>query len=812
MLKRRTYRDWLVWVILICGIVSWIGFIDMARNIGRPFPGYISFRRTVAQTGEVDANTPIWWSGLIQNRLDYGDLLLRVDDQPYYPGVGAYIEQVASAGLQSVTLDIIPNGTDTIQTVTVPLETYTLTHFLDVRLPDIIMNLVFWLLAVVVYTSWPEGPANRAFALAAVVVGLIRALYVHTVFMDDAFSIGVELLLQTAIPLMGVCVIHFAGQFPVKAKPRWHRLTLSALAFALVVSLAAVASRLPGLPTPPLPGHAWFANLTYFGTLTLYFAGLIALFGRLLHRLIRRRARITKREQRTLLVVLLGLLIASPMLLITAFTWVTIDGRQLSYFWRGLDMRYLLMAVPLAFAYVLVRYQALRSPSALFIVVMALAGSALIAAAGAWLWAIGHPDWPDDGLRPPFVLLFVAVFVSSLIWLAFTSWRGPMGRYFQHERRSYAAARKFGRRVMGETNLQQLARSMAQALVEEFELERAAIWIGTPDGNLTLAASYGRFSGELPPTLRLRLDQSNLSPIHLDRPENLPDWAQSIAGKDFELAVPLVADGYLTGLIGLGPHWDAQIFDDRMVEIAELVGQQATLFLVAAHNVNELRQVPGRMAEVQEQERVRLAQELHDTIQQFLGRLPFYLAVSRDAVTTRPEMTYEILDRVIGDVESAAVDVRRIRHNLAPSQLEHGLTTSLAALARHFQERTGIRTSLSATAEVDEVTDIKSRHAIYRVVQQALDNVENHAEANRVEIWLQVQANRVAFAVNDNGQGLSESQQQAANHNGGFGLESMRARLEACDGEFSLKSATGQGTEIAGWVPVINSNDPPKGD
>ncbi|MFO7663058.1 MAG: histidine kinase, partial [Chloroflexota bacterium] len=579
-------------------------------------------------------------------------------------------------------------------------------------------------------------------------------------------------------------------------------------ALALVASLAAIASRLPGLPTPPLPPQAWFADLNYFGTIFIFIISLIALFGRIIHRLTRRKGRITKREQRTLLVVLLGLLIALPMYLTTALTWVTIDGRQISYFWQGFDLRFLLLGVPLAFAYVLVRYQALRSPSALFVVVMALAGSALIAAVGAWLWTTGHPTWPDNGLRPPFVPLFLAALVSSLVWLVFTSWRGPMGRYFQHERRSYAAARRFGQRVMGEVNLQQLPNTMAKALVEEFELDRAVIWIGSPQGNLTLAAAHGTFSRELPSTLSVRFAGGMTSPLYLNRPEELPMWAQPIAGQDLELAVPLSADNYLTGLIGLGPHWDEQIFDDRMVEIAELVGQQATLFLVAAYNVNELRQVPGRMAEVQEQERVRLAQELHDTIQQFLGRLPFYLAVSRDSVGVKPELTYDILDRVIGDVESAAGDVRRIRHNLAPSQLEQGLTTSLAALARHFQDRSGIQTSLSAAADTDALTDIKSRHAIYRVIQQALDNVENHAQANHVQIWLQVQANRVVFSVKDNGYGISEIQKLRPSHNGGYGLESMRARLEACGGEFDLKSVAGQGTEVAGWVPVTHKNEP----
>lgn len=798
---RRFLSDWLVWVMIGSVIMALAGYFDMARDIGQPFGGYISFRPTAAGTGEVDANTPIWWSGLLGDRLDHGDTLVLVGDTSYYPGLRERLAQVYQSGEQSVQLTVIPRDADEAVSIDIPLQIFTLKYFMDARLPDMIISLVFWLLAVVVYISWPDGPANRAFALTASVVTVVRSLFIHTVFMDDSFSITIEVILQALIPILGVTFLFFATKFPVQTRSSWRWLIIIGIVISGLVTLAAVALRWPGLGSIMNIPPEVIRNVLYFGSLFVYFMGLVAIFGRLIHRLVWRRNEISKRERRMLNIVLIGFIISIPILLSSALTWLAVDGEQVSVYWQGLDTRYLLLAIPLTMAYVLVRYQALRSPSRLFIGVMVLSASALIAAIGAWLWTLDHEIWPGSGLRPPFMILFLVALFSSAMWLVLTSLRGPMSRTFQYDRHANQAARVFGHRLMNETNYQQLPQAIALTLVETFDLERAAIWLGNAGEPLTLAAMEGVFIDSPPLRLSVPPADSLNRPSRVDRQNGQTNWLIPITGKEFELAIPLSSGNEVIGLIALGPHWDAEIFDERRIETAELVGQYSTLILVTARNIEELRQVPGRMAEVQERERERLAQELHDTIQQFLGRLPFYLAVGRDAVYDQPELTQEILNQAISDVDSASGEVRQIRHNLAPSQLQQGLVSSLFALAHHFQHRTGVRASVEVPGSVDERLNQASRHALYRVIQQALDNVEAHAEATTVCISLQVLPDRVAFSVKDDGGGVSEEGRQTALGLGSFGIESMRARLEACGGEFSFDSIAGQGTTVSGWVP-----------
>jgi signal transduction histidine kinase len=133
--------------------------------------------------------------------------------------------------------------------------------------------------------------------------------------------------------------------------------------------------------------------------------------------------------------------------------------------------------------------------------------------------------------------------------------------------------------------------------------------------------------------------------------------------------------------------------------------------------------------------------------------------------------------------------------------LERGLAGSVAALCHTFGQRTGIAMTTDIAPEVDEHTTLDMRFAIYRVMQQALDNVEAHAGASAVAVALAIQDGHIAFAVRDDGRGSTEAQRQAARERGGYGLESMRARLEAGGGEFDLRSGPG-GTEVRGRLPA----------
>jgi two-component system NarL family sensor kinase len=283
----------------------------------------------------------------------------------------------------------------------------------------------------------------------------------------------------------------------------------------------------------------------------------------------------------------------------------------------------------------------------------------------------------------------------------------------------------------------------------------------------------------------------------------IPNWITSLAENGtIEVITPLTMHERPVGLLGLGKRWDEEIFDKRDLVIVDLIAQQAALFLLTAVQVEQLRQVPDQIASAQERERFKIAQELHDTVQQFLGSLPFYLEVSREAIQGNPQEADAVLERCIDEVENAAQTVRQIRNNLSPLQLEDGLIRPLETLVDNFRARTGVAVQLQITPQVDAALSPGARHALYRVAQQALDNIAAHAEATQVGMHFEHRNERIYFEIKDDGRGSSQEQRAQASEKGSFGLTSMQARIAARGGQFSFDSQPGEGTRVSSWLPA----------
>jgi signal transduction histidine kinase len=127
----------------------------------------------------------------------------------------------------------------------------------------------------------------------------------------------------------------------------------------------------------------------------------------------------------------------------------------------------------------------------------------------------------------------------------------------------------------------------------------------------------------------------------------------------------------------------------------------------------------------------------------------------------------------------------------------------LRALVEHFGARTGLRVRADLAAEVNDSLSDEARHALYRVAQQALDNIEAHAHAQHVHLTLaKTSDNHVCLCVEDDGCGFSLSESERLAINGHFGLRSMRARLESVGGHLTIDSAPGRGTRIIARLPL----------
>jgi signal transduction histidine kinase len=326
-------------------------------------------------------------------------------------------------------------------------------------------------------------------------------------------------------------------------------------------------------------------------------------------------------------------------------------------------------------------------------------------------------------------------------------------------------------------------------------------------GIFELTGRAGNVETPLPAAIDIPDNEPDREPRRLGPARPTPEWLTPLAAPlTVEIVAPLWHDTKPVALLGFGRRWDEEIFDDEDIVVLELMAQQALLYLQVAQQIDDLRQVPHQISEAQERERTLLAAELHDTIQQFLGRLPFFLVASKEAMADDPEDAAELLERSLSDIEEAAQSVQRIRQNLAPSQLDRSLTRSLSALAAHTEQRYGIEVPLEVSDDVDEATDLETRHALYRIVQHALDNATMHAEASHVMVSLQQEDGQIIFDVQDDGRGATPEELALARRMGHFGLQSMQARVEACGGQLEFISRPGCGARIAGWVPTANSD------
>ena len=802
-------RRWIEGLLVLTIALGLAATLNLARDVGKPYGGFFVWRNPSTNTWQLEGSMPSGWPILANGLLRFDDDLLALEGQPYSPDVESVYQAALARG--QVTIRLTVNRGGSRLDVPVPLERFSLSRFFDIKLPDLINGVGFWVLALAIYASRSHDPINRVYAVGCCLIANALWLTLEALFPEaDWPSRFFHLAWSISAAFVGPAFLRLISLFPQPLSPgvqRWVPVT-----YALGAGLAAMYT-VTAFPLWLGSQAEWITALNAFAlqaTMALFGVMLLLVLGRLVWLFwswfIRQRAA-SRRQRRQVALMMLGLALGLPFAALTIGR-TTFASAQ-SYFWYGLDTRYLVLAFPLTHAYVILRYQALRSAQPLLVAMLIVVSSALIASVGAWLTPLVMPQWRGMVGGTLFPTLFIIALGASLFWSTRRAWQGAFNRLFQWEQRSYAAVREVGHQVVEQIDLRRLPDTIAYALVVHLKVECAAVWLWDErEQTFRLAAGAGRWPQPLP--LACCPEPGALSrPVRLEA-EDLPAALQPLrAARGAEVMAPLWASGQPIGLLGLGKRGDEEIFDERDLEIIELIGQQVALFLLTALQVEQLRQVPERLArrvaEAQEHERFGIAQELHDTVQQFLGSLPFYLAMSHDSVRTDPARAENILERCLVDVENAAQTLRQIRNNLAPSNLEHSLEQPLRALVEQTRQRTRLEMQLEmgSTVEAGLAGQPEARHALYRVVQQALDNAVAHAQATQITVILRADASRIYFSIADNGRGSSEAERCRAAERGSFGLKSMQARITSQGGEFALDSEVGEGTTVHGWLPAV---------
>ena len=232
------------------------------------------------------------------------------------------------------------------------------------------------------------------------------------------------------------------------------------------------------------------------------------------------------------------------------------------------------------------------------------------------------------------------------------------------------------------------------------------------------------------------------------------------------------------------------------------IGQLAATFNDMAARIAErdaaLRQLSKRLLSIQEQERVRIAREVHDELGQALTAMKIDLR----QLGTRHRELEEPLAGIGRTIDEIVELVRRIAADLRPAILDDlGVTAALEQQLRRLRESTGIRTTLTVSEEPE--IDVLTGATLYRIAQEALANVVRHAEATEVEISLTMTADAAVLTIRDNGRGMPA---EVFADPKSLGLLGIRERAELLGGSVTIDSLPGEGTMMTATLP-LHGND-----
>ncbi len=224
-------------------------------------------------------------------------------------------------------------------------------------------------------------------------------------------------------------------------------------------------------------------------------------------------------------------------------------------------------------------------------------------------------------------------------------------------------------------------------------------------------------------------------------------------------------------------------------------------------SASELRLLSSKILEAQESERKRVARELHDGIGQALTGIKFALENGvRRLKETDTAPHFKVLDDIIPLIQATVDETRRIAMGLRPSTLDDiGISETLYWFCQQFESiYKKIRILKLIEVEEDQIPETL-KTVIFRVLQESLNNVAKHSGADRVQLSLQQQGVTVKLIVEDNGSGFDSEKPLPQNDTGqGFGLASMRERIELSGGIFTLETAPGQATRICAVWPIVD--------
>ncbi len=278
--------------------------------------------------------------------------------------------------------------------------------------------------------------------------------------------------------------------------------------------------------------------------------------------------------------------------------------------------------------------------------------------------------------------------------------------------------------------------------------------------------------------------------------------------------IPLKGEEEVRGLLAVGFR-QAHDFSTRelrlLVSLAEkmsIAATNASLYDDLLARERDLEVLSGLRVNAQEEERRRIAREIHDGLGQILTAIKFNVEILEDSISLNEDDRRRIAD-VKTLLDNVMKEAREISYNLMPSVLDDfGLAPALQLLAERFGAQMGVRVTFVAQGMSERLSG-PIEIALYRIVQEALTNAVRHGEATLVAIQAFRSGGKVRLTIEDNGKGMDMDHAMARRLvDSGIGLASMRERVTSFRGDLDIESSPGNGTLITVHIPVQPASEP----
>jgi len=280
--------------------------------------------------------------------------------------------------------------------------------------------------------------------------------------------------------------------------------------------------------------------------------------------------------------------------------------------------------------------------------------------------------------------------------------------------------------------------------------------------------------------------------IHFEAPK-----AAIIDPIDTLLPWMVLGGGLLSSFLLFGMTYSLASARDRAIAIANEITRDLRA------STEQLQALSRRLVDIQESERRQFSRELHDRIGQNLTALGINLDILRSQCNggSGADMQSRLADSA-ALLESTAGAVENVMSELRPPMLDdYGLLPALQWYGNEFAGRTGIEVKVQGDehmARLEPATEI----ALFRIAQEALNNIAKHAQAHVVDVVLQRHDSNWVMTVTDDGVGLDTASSASARRRHGLGMMTMRERTQAVGGHFEIGGARGSGTRVKVQVPV----------